>query len=182
MTRETSGYFGIAILMALFFIYTILALQFNSMTRPLAIIMAIPPALAAVIYTFFGHGMTTFGFFGFIGAVGLSGVIVNDAIVLLQKLDDEYGQCADRPESDRKIAEISSTRLKAVLLTTITPVAGLFPTAYGIMGYDSMLSEMMLAIAWGLVFGTFITLGLVPSLYSFEKSLQYRPLNKAGAR
>ncbi len=171
MTRETSGNFGFALIMAFFLIYTILALLFNSLVRPFTIMLTIPPAIAAVVYTFLMHGMSTFGFFGFIGAIGLSGVIVNDAIVLLRKLDDEYGEYKERRISDRKIAEISSTRLKAVLLTTITTVAGLFPTAYGIMGYDSMLSEMMLAIAWGLIFGTVITLGLVPAIYSVEKSI-----------
>ncbi|MFW5863028.1 MAG: hypothetical protein ACOCWZ_12350, partial [Spirochaetota bacterium] len=73
--------------------------------------------------------------------------------------------------SDALIASISATRLRAVLLTTVTTVAGLFPTAYGIAGYDSMLAEMMLALSWGLIFGSVITLMLVPSIFSLEKQV-----------
>lgn len=65
----------------------------------------------------------------------------------------------------KDIADIAKTRLRAVFLTTITTVAGLLPTAYGIAGYDSMLSDMMLVMAWGLIFGTLITLILIPMMY-----------------
>ena len=76
--------------------------------------------------------------------------------------------------SMKKIARIAQTRLKAVILTTLTTVAGVLPTAYGIAGYDATLAEMMLALAWGLLFGTIITLLLVPCLYSFARHMQHR--------
>jgi multidrug efflux pump subunit AcrB len=66
------------------------------------------------------------------------------------------------------VSAAARTRLRAVLMTTISTVAGLFPTAYGLAGYDSMLSEMMLAMAWGLITATAITLVLVPVLYSYS--------------
>ncbi|MBT7767294.1 MAG: efflux RND transporter permease subunit, partial [Bdellovibrionales bacterium] len=74
-----------------------------------------------------------------------------------------------RPGEDltQVIAQAASTRLRPVLLTTFTTVVGVLPTAYGLAGYDSMLAEMMLAMGWGLAFGTVITLILVPCLYSF---------------
>lgn len=58
----------------------------------------------------------------------------------------------------------------------LTTVAGVFPTAYGIGGYDSMLADMMLAMGWGLLFGTVITLFIVPVLYSFLAQLKFRKL------
>lgn len=167
-SRESSGFFPVAIAMILFFIYVILTLQFQSMSRPLIILLTIPPAMASVIYTFLMHGMTIYGFFGIIGALGLAGVVVNDSIVLIKKLDDHRNNLLSQgihkfPATE--LATVSASRLRAVMLTTITTVAGLFPTAYGVLGYDSMLAEMMLALAWGLVFGTGIILVLVPSLY-----------------
>ena len=65
------------------------------------------------------------------------------------------------------IARIASTRLRPILLTTLTTVVGILPTAYGFAGFDSMLAEMMLTMGWGLAFGTLITLILIPSLYTF---------------
>ena len=59
-------------------------------------------------------------------------------------------------------------------MTTITTAAGIMPTAYGVFGYDSMLAEMMLAISWGLVFGTFVTLVMVPAIYSLEKDISFK--------
>ena len=75
---------------------------------------------------------------------------------------------------NEKIARVAQTRLKAVILTTLTTVAGVLPTAYGLAGYDAMLSEMMLALAWGLLFGTVITLLLIPCLFGLVQDMQQR--------
>ncbi len=71
------------------------------------------------------------------------------------------------------MANISKTRLKAVILTTLTTVAGVMPTAYGLAGYDAMLAQMMLALSWGMVFGTLITLILIPCLYSIHQEIRF---------
>ncbi len=171
LSRESSGFFAFSIGVVLFLIYIILAIQFDSIHRPLIIMTAIVPAAASVFVIFWLHGMSTYGFFGVVGILGLSGVVVNDAVILLNKLVEGYGGFGNRVSSDREIAGITSTRLRAVLLTTISTVAALVPTAYGFAGYDSMLAEMMLALAWGLVFGTLVTLVLVPVLFSFERQV-----------
>lgn len=168
-SRESSSFFPLSVAMILFLIYTILALQFNSLIRPITVLLSIPPAVAAVIFIFALHGAWTFGFFGVIGVMGLSGVIINDSIVLLNSLDTRYAGFTNRESSNQQISTISASRLRAVTLTTVTTVAGLFPTAYGILGYDSMLAEMMLALAWGILFGTIIILVFIPALYSLEK-------------
>lgn len=166
LTRESSGSLNKAIVIVLALIYTILALQFQSLSRPFLILLVIFPATSSVIYVFFLHGMKVYGLFGVIGSLGLAGVVVNDAIVLIQKLDDSFKCRQDKINiSDAEFASVSVTRLRAVVLTTFTTVFGLFPTAYGVLGFDSMLSEMMLALSWGLVFGTAVTLILIPSLY-----------------
>ena len=163
-TRDSQNDFRNAIIMALFLIFAILATLFNSFTRPLIIMLSIPFGLVGVIVAFWAHDMTLFGFFAAIGALGMGGVVINDAIIMLTKLDREYND--DREKSIvEKVARIAQTRLKAVILTTLTTVAGVLPTAYGLAGYDSMLAEMMLAMAWGLMFGSFITLLMIPCLY-----------------
>jgi multidrug efflux pump subunit AcrB len=99
--------------------------------------------------------------------------VINDSIIMLAKLDAEV-EARDLTEANNQISTIAQTRLRAVVLTTVTTVAGVLPTAYGVSGYDAMLSEMMLALAWGLVFGTLITLILVPCMYSFLQELHFK--------
>ncbi|MFA5259814.1 MAG: efflux RND transporter permease subunit [Candidatus Omnitrophota bacterium] len=168
-TRESQGDLRNGIILVLFLIFAVLAILFNSLTRPLIIMLAIPFGLVGIVLAFWLHGKVLFGFFAAIGALGLAGVVINDSIIMLSKLDKEFEtiQYTNSSEADAHIARISQTRLRAVLLTTLTTVAGLFPTAYGIAGYDAMLADMMLALAWGLCFGTFITLLLIPCIYSF---------------
>ena len=135
--------------------------------------LAIPFGVVGVIFAFWLQGSNLFGFFAAIGTLGMSGVVINDAIIMLSKLDDGFKAQAGSSINE-KIARIAQTRLKAVILTTLTTVAGVLPTAYGIAGYDELLSEMMMAMAWGLMFGSLITLLLVPSFYSYVQSVQQR--------
>ncbi|MDH5548022.1 MAG: efflux RND transporter permease subunit [Gammaproteobacteria bacterium] len=164
-TRESRNDFRNAIIMVVFLIFAILAILFNSVSRPLLIMLAIPFGMVGVVVAFIAHGQTLFGFFAAVGSLGMIGVVINDAIIMLSKLEQEFDK---HPASTlyERVARIAQTRLKAVILTTLTTVAGVLPTAYGFAGYDAMLAEMMLALAWGLVFGTVITLILVPCLYA----------------
>ena len=173
-TRESGKDFTFAIVMAVFFIYIILALLLNSLLKPIIIMLAIPFGIVGIILAFWMHGIKMYGFFAIIGALGLAGVVVNDSIIMMTKLDNSFDMKKDKKEKDAQISNIAKTRLRAVSLTTLTTVAAIVPTAYGWAGYDSMLSQMMLAVSWGLLFGTFITLVLIPCMYSFYKSFQYK--------
>ena len=178
-TRESKNDLRNAVVLAVFLIFTILVILFNSISRPLLIMLAIPFGMVGVILAFWMHGQSLFGFFAAIGSLGMAGVVINDAIIMLTKLDEEYDNQSSKlvseiNTSNTKIARIAQTRLKAVILTTLTTVVGVLPTAYGIAGYDSTLAEMMLALAWGLLFGSIITLLLVPCMYSFIQDMQQR--------
>lgn len=166
-SREAQSDFGISILLVLGLIYVLLIFLFNSMLTPLLIGTIIPFGVVGVIISFYLHGMMQFGFFAVVGTLGMIGIVINDSIVLLDKLEEDYKETNDKENMFSQVAKISATRLRAVIVTTLTTVTGLFPTAYGIGGYDSMLAEMMLAMAWGLLFAMFITLLLVPCLYSY---------------
>lgn len=172
-SRESKNDLRNAIVMVVVLIFAILVMLFNSVSRSLIIMLAIPFGMTGVIFAFWMHGQTLFGFFAAIGALGMAGVVINDAIIMLSKLEQEYAEHIGTSNNET-IARIAQTRLKAVVLTTLTTVAGVLPTAYGIAGYDAMLAEMMLALAWGLLFGTVITLLLVPCLYSVLRDLQHK--------
>ncbi|MFK7824823.1 MAG: efflux RND transporter permease subunit [Oligoflexales bacterium] len=162
-SRESQSDFGFSIKFVMGLIYILLVLLFGSLSIPILIASIVPFGLVGVIFAFWAHGMTQYGFFAVIGTLGMIGVVVNDAIIMVSKLE-ENGNHED-------IAKIAATRLRPIIVTTLTTAAGLFPTAYGIAGYDSMLAEMMLAMGWGLVFATSITLVFLPCLYSGYQQL-----------
>ena len=94
---------------------------------------------------------------------------------MLDKLLNSYRNESQTAADRRKIiADISKTRLRAVILTTVTTVAGLLPTAYGILGYDSMLSDMMLAMSYGLMTSTLVTLFLTPAMFYTLQTVKER--------
>jgi multidrug efflux pump subunit AcrB len=111
------------------------------------------------------------GFLGMIGVIGLAGVVVNDSLVLVAHVNELQKRYPDRALR-QIVAEGTSNRLRAVLLTTVSTVAGLLPLAYGIGGTDPYMGPMALALGWGLLFATPLTLLLVPCLYMIGEDLQ----------
>lgn len=173
-SRESQADFSLSVYLVLGLIYVLLVFLFDSLVTPLLIGAIIPFGAVGVILAFSAHGIFQYGFFAVIGCLGMIGVVINDSIVLVNKLETLPLNLGDGGgDAKRKaIASLTSSRLRAVVVTTLTTVAGLFPTAYGVGGYDSMLAEMMLAMGWGLVFGMFITLLLAPCLYSYYYDLK----------
>ncbi len=171
-SRDSGSDFFYAILLTVFFIYIILVFMFSSLSMPTIIIAAIPFGAAGVAMAFWGHGMDRYGFFAVIGAIGMLGVVINDSIVMLDRFEEGLKNLGPTDDWLEKVKELAITRLRPVILTTLTTVAGVFPTAYGIGGYDATLADMMLAMGWGLIFGTFITLVFMPIVYSFLFSIR----------
>jgi multidrug efflux pump subunit AcrB len=166
-SRESQGDFKVSLIMVLVLILLLLIFLFNSLTAPLLILSVVPFGVVGVIIAFWAHGFSAFGFFAVVGTLGMIGVVINDSIVLINKFQMELtGAKLAIADIIPRIVEITTSRLRAVVVTTLTTVTGLLPTAYGWGGFDSMLAEMMLAMAWGLLFGMVITLILVPTLYT----------------
>jgi multidrug efflux pump subunit AcrB len=144
-------------------IYFLLVLLFNSFWQPFLVMAAVPVGFAGVILALRIHN-EPIGFLALIGTIGLAGVVVNDSLVLVNHLNDLRRQGVKLPM--RQLVAMGTTnRLRAILLTTMTTVAGLLPLAYGIGGRDLYMAPMALALGYGLLFATPITLLLVPSLY-----------------
>ncbi len=163
-SRDSKNDFKISILLVALMTYFILVILFNSLALPLVIVSIIPFGMAGIIFVLLIHKMSMYGFFSIIGTLGMMGVVINDAIVMISKIETLV-----RKEGEATlgiICEGASTRLRAVVITTVTTVVAILPTAYGFFGYDSMLAEMMLTMGWGLFFSTLITLFLVPCLYT----------------
>jgi Cu/Ag efflux pump CusA len=123
--------------------------------------LAIPFSLFSAIYALKFHG-EPFSFLAMLGMIGLSGVAVNDSIVLIDFINTQVDKGKDLIES---VIQACQTRLRPVMLTSITTVVGLAPVAYGIGGSDPFLKPMALAMSWGLAFGTLLILFLIPNAY-----------------
>lgn len=172
-TEETTGGMARAALIAVAGISVVVWLVLGSLIEALFILSVIPFAIAGVIFTFFVHGQQL-SMFAILGATGLVGVVVNGAIVMVdavhRRLSAKNIQRGD-DEEEAVIVETVVERLRPILVTTLTTLGGVLPTAYGFGGYDAMISPMSLAIGWGLVFATFVTLFVVPVLYSLARDV-----------
>jgi multidrug efflux pump subunit AcrB len=151
--------FGIALIG----VYFLLVLLFDSFTQPLLVIVAVPFGIVGVIITFALHGQHL-SFLGLLGIIGLAGVVVNDSLVLVDHINRLR---REKPDTDFRdlVAEGTSDRLRAIILTSLTTVAGLLPLAYGIGGADLYMQPMALALGYGILFATPLTLLLVPCLF-----------------
>ena len=158
-SQESVRGLAISFIYALAGIFVILAVQFNRLAYPFLVMLAIPFGAVGIIIGFFLHGQPL-SFMAMMGFVALTGVVVNDSLVIavfIQRL-------VEKGKPWREAVMIGGKRrLRAVLLTSITTVVGLLPTAYGWGGFDPFVAPMALALSWGLIFSTGITLLAVPA-------------------
>lgn len=168
-TNESMGELIKSFLLAIALIFLILVVMFNSIGNTLAVLSAIPLGMIGVIWSFKLFNMSL-GFMAMMGVVGLVGVVINDSIVLVDCINDF--KTKEKTLVDA-IFKGCLNRLRAVLLTTITTVAGLLPVAHA-TGGDPFLKPMAMSFAWGLAFATAVTLIYVPCQYLvFEKINQF---------
>jgi multidrug efflux pump subunit AcrB len=149
-------------------IFFILAIQFNNLGYPLIVMLSIPFGIFGVIVTFFVHNQPL-SFMSTLGTVALSGVVVNSAIVFLSYIQQLRNEGV---EVHQAIVQGGRRRLRAVIVTATTTVVGLLPTAYGWGGFDPFVAPMALALGWGLVFSTFITLFIIPTALAVSVDLR----------
>ena len=149
--------FGVAIMLD----FVILAVLFGSYIQPLIILLTVPIGLIGVVYALLVHGQPA-SFMAMLGVVAMTGVVVNNAIVLVTFINDK--RAAGLPVETAAV-EAGAERLRAIWASSITTLLGLFPTAYGFGGYEPFVAPMALALAWGLTFAMPMTVFLIPAAY-----------------
>ena len=181
-TKDNLGDLGTLFMFALLIIYIILAIFFSSLILPIVIMSAIPFSMVGVIFALGTHGQPM-SFMSTLGVFSLAGVIVSNTLVLVEFINN----LRDEGKS-LKQALISGgvMRLRPIFLTTATTVLGLIPSIYAFMGAKNyFVAPLALAFGYGLIFATFITLVLIPSLYHIGedvKGLTSKILGKFGIK
>jgi multidrug efflux pump subunit AcrB len=149
-----------ALLLALLLIYALLAIQFNSFVQPIVILLTVPLGLTGAIVGLLITGKP-FGLMAFIGIVSLTGIIINDSIVLT-----DFANYLQRVEGRRRLEALLGAgrlRFRPVILTSITTIGGLTPLA--IWG-GTLWSPLAYAVIFGLVGATVLILIVLPVIYS----------------
>ena len=150
-------------------IYVTLAWIFSSWTRPIIVVAVIPFGFIGAIH---GHNVwdVPLSIFSVMGLIGLSGIIVNDSIVLVSTVD-EYSKSRGLVPA---IVDAASDRLRPVLLTTLTTVLGLTPLLYESSQQASFLKPTVITLCYGLGFGLALVLLVVPSLLAMHADIAKR--------
>ncbi len=166
-SRRATGDLAFVGVVVFFGIGAVIAIMLGSFLEAFFVIAVVPFAAVSVVLTFWAHGMN-FSLLPLIGTIGLSGVVVNASIVMVDSVHQAQRSLAPGiSDEDRTNTVIDAlvTRLRPVLVTSLSTFGGVMPTAYGLGGYDAVMSPMSLALGWGLAFSSIVTLFLVPSLY-----------------
>lgn len=159
-SNEANASIAAKLPLALMCIVLLLVIQFNSVRRPLIILTTIPLGLIGVTFGLI-VARSSIGFFTFLGIIALSGIIINNAIVLIDRIKIEIDELGKSP-ADAVVAACLQ-RLRPIMLTTATTVLGMMPLWWG---GTAMFKPMAITIIFGLLFATLLTLLVVPVLYA----------------
>ncbi len=157
---ETGAVLGRSFLIALFVIYTLLAVVFRSYTQPLIVLAAIPFGLVGAIVGHLIMGITM-TFISVFGVVGLSGVIINGSLVLIDFFNDRRREVACVREA---IVDAAKARFRPILLTSLTTFLGIFPLIIEQSTQAQFLVPLAVSIGFGVLVGVPIAMFLVPAL------------------
>ncbi len=165
--QETMGYALSALLLAIIFIYLILASQFGSFLQPVAIMMSLPLSLIGVLLALL-IARSTLNIFSIIGFVMLMGLVTKNAILLVDFTNQLRRGGQDRLHA---ILEAGRIRLRPILMTTFAMVFGMIPLALGIGEGSEQRAPMAHAVIGGIITSTLLTLVVVPVIYTYLDDL-----------
>ncbi|MDR0570725.1 MAG: efflux RND transporter permease subunit [Clostridiales Family XIII bacterium] len=167
-----------ALLLAVLLVYMILATQFESLIQPFVIMLAIPFALTGAFIGLFVTN-TPLSLVAFLGIIMLSGVVVNNSILLIDFINKNKTVYASREEA---IVNAGRFRLRPILMTGLTTCLGLLPLSLGIGSGGELQAPMGITVIGGLIFSTVITLVIVPVIYTIVDDRSERSRAKREAR
>jgi HAE1 family hydrophobic/amphiphilic exporter-1 len=154
------------LILSFFLVYMIMACQFEQLKGPLVVMFSVPFAAIGVILSHFLTG-TVFNMNSFIGVIMLTGIVVNNAIILVDHTN--LLRRRDRMEMNQALLEAGRRRLRPILMTTLTTILGLVPLSLGFGDGGETQAPLARAVIGGLTTSTFITLFVVPAMYQLLK-------------
>jgi HAE1 family hydrophobic/amphiphilic exporter-1 len=159
------------LLLAIFLVYLVMASQFESLVHPFVILLTIPLAVIGAIWALWLTG-TTVNVVAYIGLIMLAGIVVNQSIVLI----DAVNQARERGLAKHDaIVEAGRLRLRPILITKLTTILGLMPMALGLGEGAEVRAPMAITVIGGVLLTTFLTLLVIPVVYSVLDRKQYVP-------
>jgi multidrug efflux pump subunit AcrB len=170
--NEAFSSLGRLFILAVFIMYILLGAQFKSFIQPLIILFTVPFAFIGAMLGLIVSG-NPFGIVTLFGMVALAGIVVNDSIVLVDFINMRRRAGVSKW---RAIIEGGRLRMRPILLTSVTTIAGLLPMAIGLGGQSAMWMPMANTIIWGLAMATLLTLFIIPALYAIVDDLTPKKL------
>ena len=175
--EKSEGSLYLALGLSLFLVYVIMASQFESLLHPLIIMVTIPLAFLGSVLGLWMLGVSV-SIVVFLGLIMLAGIVVNNAIVLVDYANTLRGRGLGLEEA---IVTAGRVRLRPILLTTATTVLGLLPMALGLGDGAEIRTPMALTVIFGLASSTLLTLVIIPTVYYWVSRLRDRVLTTVAA-
>ena len=167
----------ISLIAAFLLLYGVMACQFESLVKPFIVIMSIPFSFTGGFLALVITG-TSLNVVSFVGIIMLMGVIVNGAIVMIDKIDQLIKEGVDPKQA---VGEGCKSRLRPILMTTLTTILALIPLALGLGRGGEFMQPMGIVVIGGLLLGTLVTLVLIPCFYCLIKRIKFTSTQKNGA-
>ncbi|MCA0985504.1 efflux RND transporter permease subunit [Halobacillus yeomjeoni] len=165
--QEAFGDLSLALIFSLFLVYAVMAVQFENFLFPFIIMFSLPATIIGITGGLFVTGLP-FSLPAFVGIIMLAGIVVNNAIVLVDYINILRRKSYDRFEA---ILEAGPNRLRPILMTTLTTVLGMVPLAIGIGRGAEAQQPLAVTIIFGLTVSSFFTLILIPVVYTYFDDL-----------
>ena len=162
-SKESAGHAASALLLAIIFIYMVLASQFNSFVQPIAIMSSLPLSLVGVFLALLMFN-STLNIFSIVGFVLLMGLVTKNAILLVDFINQERARGIDRTQA---IIDAAHIRLRPILMTTLAMIFGMLPLALALGEGSARRAPMGQAVIGGVITSTLLTLVVVPVVYTY---------------
>ena len=172
--QESMGGLILALVLSVILVYMVMASQFESLLHPFTILLTIPLALVGAILLFFITG-TTINIMGVIGIIMLSGIAVNNSIVLVDRINQIKGEYASLADA---IVVAAGQRIRPILMTSLTTILSLLPMAIAFGEGASLRAPMAIAVIGGLVTATILSLVVIPCVYYLFEQMKNKFMNR----
>jgi CzcA family heavy metal efflux pump len=159
--RQGERLTGVLLALALFLVFVVMSVQYESLRNPVVILLCVPFAIIGVAAALWVTGLPL-SMPVWLGTIMLAGIVVNNSIVLVEYIEIVRERGADLREA---IVEAARLRLRPILMTTLTTVVGMMPIALGVGEGAEMLQPLAVTIVGGLLFSMIVSLILVPAVY-----------------